>query len=641
MPKPPALDNTYGALLLGTVFGTMSQHLLANTINVIEFLVIRLYGLMVHQTYRYYRLYPKDRFWIKSLVRPLRFLLFETLHTTLCIVAVYSQLVTHYFEPATLITGSWRVITGCPSSCSHQRRGVVRAQRSFCVNVGSHYGYKLLVSIPAVSPNNHPVLPDSLHAFIVATTVEAFRLSLTQFPPFGTNSTFVVARLSSIWMCSPRRALPYGNAHYSAAPYSDGIQKVSLRDASNHGGRRTYALLVDPTSVFDSLCFIFALILPGNLIYGGFGSVGVKLYANSVLAVLNSRRSLSERMMQDIELGSFQPNLMQTSPAGSETQYRSLCLLSDSNEHALRKNAIGKCIRIEVDSYDSGDSCANRPREYMGQNAQFASYRSINSNSSDLVFLWDHEHPMFYTRVPDCVGIQSQKLAQTASSHNFYPVRIAYGILVQLEMRAHYGAVRGALLVERLSPPVGLFKFPRAPHLLNLGSATDEDIVVSSRGSSTVTRLANDSRAVLTEKILVQNRSHYVNPSSHKQLAKLGAWLERHPAGLTRYVLFGEWLVATYSIAYDCLPDWSLAFDLYDWCTGRWADRRTRGAPSGHRNSHCAGCCGAGRADGGEGGEVVERGKVVRADFISGNEHWSKGPPRKNKLQDSSTFPTL
>ena len=40
------------------------------------------------------------------------------------------------------------------------------------------------------------------------------------------------------------------------------------------------------------------------------------------------------------------------------------------------------------------------------------------------------------------------------------------------------------------------------------------------------------------------------------------------------------------------------------------------------------------------GGEVVERGKVVRADFISGNEHWSRGRLRKNKLQDNP-FPTL
>ncbi|KAH9895559.1 hypothetical protein C8Q73DRAFT_611340, partial [Cubamyces lactineus] len=47
----PALDNTYGALLLGTSFGLM------------------LYGLTIHQTFRYTRLYPKDKLWLKILVR--------------------------------------------------------------------------------------------------------------------------------------------------------------------------------------------------------------------------------------------------------------------------------------------------------------------------------------------------------------------------------------------------------------------------------------------------------------------------------------------------------------------------------------------------------------------------------------------
>ncbi|KAH9885405.1 hypothetical protein C8Q73DRAFT_749200 [Cubamyces lactineus] len=213
-------------------------------------------------------------------------------------------------------------------------------------------------------------------------------------------------------------------------------------------------------------------------------------------------------------------------------------------------------------------------------------------------------------------------------------------------------------VVGRLSPPVGLFKFPRTPHLLDLGSATDDDIVLSSRSSGSMVRATNDSRVVLTEQvdggnlglslssdctqILVQNRSHY------------------------RYVLFGEWLVATHSIAYDRLPHWFLAFDLYDRSTGRWADRCTLQAllagtnirlvpvVSVHQGRMASedelrdAVMGRSRFYDGpvegvyvkveRGGEVVERGKVVRADFNSRNEHWSKGPLRKNKLQDS-TFP--
>jgi atypical dual specificity phosphatase len=89
-------------------------------------------------------------------------------------------------------------------------------------------------------------------------------------------------------------------------------------------------------------------------------------------------------------------------------------------------------------------------------------------------------------------------------------------------------------LVMRLSPPVALFKFPRTAHLINLGAVSDDDIV------ATGLHMENSvgARVVITEKvdganmgfslssdrssIVVQNRSHYINPSSHEQFKKLG-----------------------------------------------------------------------------------------------------------------------
>ncbi|KAI0756125.1 ATP dependent DNA ligase [Daedaleopsis nitida] len=239
-------------------------------------------------------------------------------------------------------------------------------------------------------------------------------------------------------------------------------------------------------------------------------------------------------------------------------------------------------------------------------------------------------------------------------------------------------------LVSRLSPPITLFKFPRTPHLLDLGSATSDDIVTSipALGGGDV----DGARVMVTEKvdganmgfslsadrtqIVVQNRSHYVSPASHAQFRRLGLWVERHRAGLVqvlgrdplfaqRYVLFGEWLAATHAIAYSRLPDWFMAFDLYDRSLGRWADRRTLEAllegteirmvpvvhegrmlseeelrtavlqPSRFYDSPLEGVyVKVERA-----GRVVARGKVVRADFISGNDHWSKGPLQLNALR--------
>lgn len=240
-------------------------------------------------------------------------------------------------------------------------------------------------------------------------------------------------------------------------------------------------------------------------------------------------------------------------------------------------------------------------------------------------------------------------------------------------------------LVGRLSPPVGLFKFPRTPHLLDLGAATSDDLVSDLAGLS-VLASENATQVVVTEKvdganmgfslsadrtqIVVQNRSHYVNPASHAQFKKLGTWVEEHrndlykildrdPYFAQRYILFGEWLAATHSVSYTRLPDWFLAFDLYDRSTDTWADRRTltallsdtsiRMVPVLHegqmvgedelkamaqRKSNYT----DGRVEGvyvkfERRGKVVSRGKVVRSDFIAGNEHWSKGPLQTNTLE--------
>ena len=70
----------------------------------------------------------------------------------------------------------------------------------------------------------------------------------------------------------------------------------------------------------------------------------------------------------------------------------------------------------------------------------------------------------------------------------------------------------------------------------------------------------------------VQNRSHFINSKTHRQFGTLDSWLSEHSEGLFqilgsepgRHVLFGEWLYATHSIEYTRLPDYFLAFDIYD-----------------------------------------------------------------------------
>ncbi|EIW52145.1 uncharacterized protein TRAVEDRAFT_75262 [Trametes versicolor FP-101664 SS1] len=53
------------------------------------------------------------------------------------------------------------------------------------------------------------------------------------------------------------------------------------------------------TSIVSIVAFVLALVMPGNLVYAAVSIVGAKLYANSVLAVLNSRRSIDNRFLDD------------------------------------------------------------------------------------------------------------------------------------------------------------------------------------------------------------------------------------------------------------------------------------------------------------------------------------------------------
>ena len=233
-------------------------------------------------------------------------------------------------------------------------------------------------------------------------------------------------------------------------------------------------------------------------------------------------------------------------------------------------------------------------------------------------------------------------------------------------------------LVTRLSP-IQMFKFPRTPHLLDLGAATSDDIVTD------VAVLPFHDQVVITEKIdganmgfslssdrsriVVQNRSHYVDSSIHEQFKKLDVWVENHRTDLysvldrdpffpERYILFGEWMYATHSIAYTHLPDHFIAFGVYDRSTNTWAGRRTLSqvlartsisvVPVLHQGPgpiptndelrqmiQTQSKYWDGRVEGvyikvERNDVVIARGKVVRSDFIAGNKHWTKGKLRIN-----------
>lgn len=235
---------------------------------------------------------------------------------------------------------------------------------------------------------------------------------------------------------------------------------------------------------------------------------------------------------------------------------------------------------------------------------------------------------------------------------------------------ASFSAAREAVYL--LGGPAGIVKFPRTPHLIDLGATTSDDIVLSTQemtGNLTVEEKIDGANMGFSldfdGKVAVQNRSHYVSSTDHAQFKPLAAWLDSHRDALVqilnrdpqfpeRFILYGEWVVARHSIGYTSLPDHFLAFDLYDRVEKSFVSRRLlTSALRGTAVAQVPLVCQTtklsrqelvdlvqrqsafydGRVEGvyvrtenADGSRTMARGKVVRSDFIAGNEHWTKGP---------------
>ena len=124
-------------------------------------------------------------------------------------------------------------------------------------------------------------------------------------------------------------------------------------------------------------------------------------------------------------------------------------------------------------------------------------------------------------------------------------------------------------------------KFPTTPHLLWLGTtaaradkvlARDEaesflrqPVIVEEKVDGANLGISFDAHSNL----LAQNRGNLLQRGNKDQFAPLWAWLSERETRLfdalmDRFILFGEWCYARHSIHYTRLPDYFLAFDVFD-----------------------------------------------------------------------------
>ncbi|MCE7939263.1 DNA ligase [bacterium] len=126
------------------------------------------------------------------------------------------------------------------------------------------------------------------------------------------------------------------------------------------------------------------------------------------------------------------------------------------------------------------------------------------------------------------------------------------------------------------------FRFPRTPHLawLGVGSPRDDKLLSPSEARALLEHVVVVEEKVdganvglsLDEdgEVQAQNRGAYLTrESAHPQFRSFFRWLEPHRRSLADVLgpdlmVFGEWCYAVHSVRYSRLPDWFLAFDVYD-----------------------------------------------------------------------------
>ncbi|KAI0788124.1 hypothetical protein C8Q74DRAFT_1366887 [Fomes fomentarius] len=253
----PALDNTYGAILLGSNISLI------------------LYGFNIHQAYRYLRQFPNDSRFVKFIVWIT--LALETMNSAFAMHITYNHLVTNYFNPIELTFASW-ALDSMPIAAG---LSIITSQCFFVRRVYKIGGKLKRVAWLAV------FLLVVEFAFCIAATVEAFVQ-----PSFQ-------AYAKVTWVIS---------AGFGAFILTDGILTVSLILAlhrSRTGIKSTdslidlivlYAVTTGLLTTIANLVALFfnALTPPDNFIYVGVNIVAAKICVTSLFTALNARIGLSK-----------------------------------------------------------------------------------------------------------------------------------------------------------------------------------------------------------------------------------------------------------------------------------------------------------------------------------------------------------
>ncbi|KAJ3260341.1 hypothetical protein HK103_000976 [Boothiomyces macroporosus] len=223
------------------------------------------------------------------------------------------------------------------------------------------------------------------------------------------------------------------------------------------------------------------------------------------------------------------------------------------------------------------------------------------------------------------------------------------------------------------------YKYPRTRHLINLGAATRDDLVLAESDTKPFFDPLPGTIVTVEEKIdganlglrldrdgeiVAQNRNHTLTDAAHDQFKLLPSWINKNRRDLMSIlandrIIYGEWMYALHSCSYNKLPDYFIVFDMYDIATNSFLSRaefdfllsKTSLTPCpriqvefpitrsmidhlvSQKSAFSDSTIREGLVFRIDKDVLVDKAKIVRTDFIAGNDHWSRGPIKANTLQ--------
>ncbi|KAL1949739.1 hypothetical protein VTO73DRAFT_8620 [Trametes versicolor] len=241
------LENTFGAYLLGTC------------------LSIVLYGVSLHQFFRYVRMYPSDTIFIRTLV--IAVMLLETVQVPMLMHTCYWALVTNFFDPAALTEGIWSI------------------------QISPTMSWFFLLTFLGMA--------------IAVTVLSTQQRDLTQFGP---NTIWLFS--AAMWFAAAADMLLSGSIIIALRS----SRKTAYGPRGVQGRTDRFMLYVVNTGLMTGIINVIPSILatvdPKTFIWAASSYVGTRLYANTLFAVLNSRNLMASRGIEIFGPATLERNII-------------------------------------------------------------------------------------------------------------------------------------------------------------------------------------------------------------------------------------------------------------------------------------------------------------------------------------------